>query len=451
MMNNKVKQMVRSYMRPAWWLVTAALLLNVACDDKDEGVKTFKVNVKLEYPEGYAPAKDVVVRLKKANSDDVAEAKTNTEGIAEFTVLAGIYEALVSEVRTIDRDVFVLNGIKSNITVTDSWKTVDETVLVPLSESKSSQLVIKELYVGGCPDDNNGKFYNDKYLILYNNSTASVSLRGLTLAIVTPLNATQSNNADYKNEVLYYEAEGWIPAGYGFWTITNDAWLESGKQIVIALNKAVDNTITHSKSINFANPEYYSAYDPVAWNNTTVYAVSELIPTSHYLKAYKYGTGNAWPISQLSPAFFVFKPENITSEDIASDVNYSNYYNDSESAANHRKKISTGWVIDAIEIFQKGSANNKKRLTAVVDAGYIDLLNGNGYTLYRNVNKEATEAFPENEGKLVYNYSLGTENSTDPSGIDAEASLKNGAHIIYKDTNNSTADFHQRSQASLRD
>ena len=46
---------------------------------------------------------------------------------------------------------------------------------------------------------------------------------------------------------------------------------------------------------------------------------------------------------------------------------------------------------------------------------------------------------------------IGTDGSTDPSGIDAEASLKNGARIIYQDTNNSTNDFHQRKQASLRD
>ena len=58
-----------------------------------------------------------------------------------------------------------------------------------------------------------------------------------------------------------------------------------------------------------------------------------------------------------------------------------------------------------------------------------------------------------NKEKLIYNYSMGTvdvEGSTDPSGIDAEASIKNGAVIIYKDTNNSTNDFHQRRQASIK-
>ena len=91
-----------------------------------------------------------------------------------------------------------------------------------------------------------------------------------------------------------------------------------------------------------------------------------------------------------------------------------------------------------------------KRLTADVDAGYVWLTNYQGHTLYRNVDKTATEALPENEGKLVYNYTLGVDGSTDPSGIDAEASMKQGAHIIFQDTNNSSNDFHERAKCSLR-
>jgi hypothetical protein len=73
------------------------------------------------------------------------------------------------------------------------------------------------------------------------------------------------------------------------------------------------------------------------------------------------------------------------------------------------------------------------------------LTNQHGHTLYRNVDKAATETLPENEGKLVYGY------ISDPSGIDAEASFKNGAHIIYMDTNNSSNDFHERLSCSLND
>ena len=50
-------------------------------------------------------------------------------------------------------------------------------------------------------------------------------------------------------------------------------------------------------------------------------------------------------------------------------------------------------------------------------------------------------------GKLVYNYALGA----DPSGIDAEESIRQGAHIVYHDWDNSSDDFHERLRCSLRD
>jgi hypothetical protein len=89
-----------------------------------------------------------------------------------------------------------------------------------------------------------------------------------------------------------------------------------------------------------------------------------------------------------------------------------------------------------------------------VDAGYVMHMNKMGYTVYRNVDKAATEALEGNKEKLVYNYNGGTQDiedgSTDPSGIDAEASIRNGAVIVYQDTNNSTKDFHLRKVSSLK-
>ena len=113
--------------------------------------------------------------------------------------------------------------------------------------------------------------------------------------------------------------------------------------------------------------------------------------------------------------------------------------------------IPREWVIDGVEVYAKANvSSSQKRLTADVDAGYVEFVNKLGYSVYRNVDKEMTEALPENEGKLVYGYNLGVDDSTDPSGIDAEASIKNGAHIISLDTNNSTNDFHMRQKFSLR-
>ena len=134
-------------------------------------------------------------------------------------------------------------------------------------------------------------------------------------------------------------------------------------------------------------------------------------------------------------------------------VSRIHYTADKEGNAVYRcTKVPTDWILDAVEVFSQAQlAKSQKRLTPAIDAGYTVLTNAQGYTSYRNVDKQATEAVEENSGKLVYSYNYGTDGSTDPSGIDAEASLKNGARIIYQDTNNSTNDFHQRKQASLRD
>ena len=114
-------------------------------------------------------------------------------------------------------------------------------------------------------------------------------------------------------------------------------------------------------------------------------------------------------------------------------------------------KIPNDWIIDAVEVFAAGYQDKcVKRLTSDIDAGYVWLTNYQGHSLYRNVDQEFTEERSENAGKLVYNYSLGVNGSTDPSGIDAEASIRNGAHIVYLDTNNSTEDFHERQRFSIK-
>lgn len=121
-------------------------------------------------------------------------------------------------------------------------------------------------------------------------------------------------------------------------------------------------------------------------------------------------------------------------------------------AVNACHKVKNEWILDGMEVYQTAKINDSnKRLTSDIDAGYVGLTNQLGHVLYRNVDKAATEALAENAGKLVYNYSLGVDKSTDPSGIDAEASMKKGAHIIFMDTNNSTADFHERQKCSLKD
>ena len=143
---------MKSRLHPVLWTAIAVILLNVvACDDKEDIIKTFTLSVQLEYPDDYAPREEVSVRLKRTNADDVMEAKTNAEGIAKFTVLAGIYEASASDIRYEDGHEIIFGGNKTNIVITDAWKENGEAVSISMTGTESSQLVIKELYIGGAP------------------------------------------------------------------------------------------------------------------------------------------------------------------------------------------------------------------------------------------------------------------------------------------------------------
>ena len=317
-------------------------------------------------------------------------------------------------------------------------------------DKNADQIVIKEVYNGGCQlDDGSGSFQYDKCIILYNNCPQQVVANNLCIGFCAPYNAQANNNNYGTNGKLTYEDAGFIPALEGIWYFPSSLVIEPYQQIVINVHGAIDNTKTVTQSVNYANADYYCMYDPESgYANTKYYPTpSEVIPFTHYLKAIRYGQSNAWAFSMSSPALILFQTKDATPIDYATNADNFWYNGGKVDQINQCVKVPCDWIIDAIEVFAMEKPDDcKKRLTADVDAGYVWLTNKQGHTLYRNVDQEETEALSENSGKLVYNYALGT----DPSGIDAEASIRKGAHIVYKDTNNSTEDFHERQKCSLR-
>lgn len=324
-----------------------------------------------------------------------------------------------------------------------------------MADQNADQLVIKEVYNGGCPpNEGTTVFQADKGFIIYNNSSQQAVVNNLCVGMVAPYNAEASNGWYDTNGGLVYKSEGYIPAIDGIWYFTEPLIVEAYSQVVVNVCGAIDNTQTVSQSVNYANADYYCMYDTESgYANTRFYPTpSAVIPTSHYLKAVRIGQSNAWPLSATSPALFIFQPQGVTPAEFANNADNITYTpGKAQTAPNRVLKVPAEWVIDGMEVYQSTKlADSKKRFTADIDAGYVTLTSKLGHTLYRNVDKEATEALSENSGKLVYTYSLGVGTSTDPSGIDAEASIKNGAHIIYMDTNNSSNDFHERQKFSLR-
>ena len=427
----------------------ALLVLSCSSNDDTNTVQTCKVSVTLQYPENsIQPYEGAKVELVDARAS-VFVATTNAKGVAEFNVPAGIYDVRSSATRGDGIWKLNLNGNKSKVVVSPPATEIK----LEMKLSKAAQIIIKELYNGGCQPDKGDHFFQmDKGFILYNNSAEVATIENLAVGIVDPYNA-QAPSKWLKNGKLVYDGQGYIPGIHGIWFFQGPLVMQPYSQIVVNVNGAIDNTKAFSNSVNYANKDYYAMYDPESgYDNKRYYpSPSELIPTSHYLKAVEYGQGNGWTLSVTSPAMFIFQTKGVTPRNYATNVSNIIY---APGAAHNpvtaNLKIPNEWVIDGIEVFSSAyKTANAKRLPAEIDGGSVLLTYQLGHTLYRNVDKEETEKLPENKGKLVYGYTMGVSTG-DPSGIDAEASIKNGAHIIYMDTNNSTNDFHERKAFSIK-
>ena len=377
---------------------------------------------------------------------------TDASGIVSFRVSPGSYTASATY-KAAEGGTFVLyNGSNPSIMVTEQPSAPYK---LELQKVVSQQLIIKELYTGGCPlDDNSDYIRNDKYIIIYNNSELEADASDIVFGSINPYNAHSGNNKYYTSNGLIYAGEDWLPAGGSMWYFPSEVKIPAYSQIVVAVFAAIDHTATVKASVNLANPSYY-------WMaNTTVpaythkkYAVSDVIPVSHYMHGYAINQGTAWTLSDSSPALFMARIDKSALETLCTNTEGFDFTGGT-NAIGWAVKLPRAKVIGALEVFAAANlANSHQRFTPDVNTGHIVTTLGKGYSIYRNVDKEATEALPENQGKLVYDYSLGTVDvggSTDPSGIDAEASIAAGAHIIYSQTNDSGKDFHQRKTASLK-
>ena len=399
-------------------------LLGVAltsCDDSISDPGQYLTQELLVQLTGDLPAKQGILVRAVDDKGMVFSQPTDASGIATFHVPVGIYDITVSHVSTPDNGwCTVYNGSTSNVVVRQDSPA---TVSLPLATATSSAIIIRELYVGGCQrDDGSGWFYRDKYVIISNNSPERVVLPALCLAVATPYNS-YGDNKNYDDQGhLNYENEGFIPAASSIWYFQGEnVVFEPWQQRVIALNGAIDHTLTYANSVNLANPDYYCTYDIEHYTSTSAYpSPSELIPTGHYLKAVRYGDQmeSAWPLSNTSPAFFIFTlPEGMTPLEFGNDAS-NVWYDEGRALPTFAcRKVPVENILDAVEVFSTSWDEASKRLTASVDVGAVFMTARHGHSVERRID--------EQESKRL-------------------------GHTVYIDTNNSTLDFYEREHCSLK-
>lgn len=399
--------------------ICGIMLMLLASCSYDEHISTYDVEVQLS--EAVA---DVPVLMTNATGS-TATAMTDATGTAHFSIPAGIYSISASKVTDDAYFRHVCNGLMADIAIGANNTSVALPVTLTTMQT-ANPIVIKELYVGGCQkNDGSGKFAIDKCIILYNNSDEPVALDNVGVGMIEPYNAEANTHSFLNGGKLDYADADWVPAINGVWYFQEGTIIAPYAELVVNVHGAIDNTLTYSNSVNYAHAAYYCMYDVEAtssdggkYSNTSYYpSPADVIATSHYLKAVKYGKGNAWPMSQTSPAVVLFRTENITPKAYAEDATNIIYPTGREGNIVYAcLKMPRQWVIDAVEVYNATAlANCKKRLTADLDAGYATLTGGYGHALIRKV----------------------------------ETTTEDG-HAIYQDTNNSSNDFYEANQCSLR-
>ena len=428
--------------------LAALVIAAVSCDPKDDGL--CKVKVQLTSEGQNLAVEGVKVSLSDEAGAASFEALSDASGIASFKVPAGAYVAKAFY-STVEADAKISYNGSANIAV-----AAEGTFPLALNKVLGSQIIIKELYFGGCQkNDASGAFSDDAYCILYNNSDKEADASQIIFGILNPSNG-HATNKFITNGALKYENEGWVPGYSAIWWFTAPVKIPAYSQIVVVFFSAIDNTATYTNSVNLSNPDYYwmSNKDIIATFKAAKYAVADAIPSSHYLGTVPFNSGTAWVLSNSAPAFFIGKAAQSEVETLVTNKDAFDL-TAGALASMGAPKVPTSWIQDAVECWSAPDvAKSNYRFPAKVNTGAVAITNKQGYTAYRNVDKDATEAIAGNEGKIVYNYAGGTTDieggSTDPSGIDAEASIKAGAKIVYSDTNDSSKDFHQRKVSSLK-
>ena len=400
-------------------ILAILMLVGLMACHNDEPAAYDVEQVRVQLTGEGAAQQGIGVRLTDSKGMEFVQ-MTDAQGVATFQVPVGIYQATVSWVgEIVDGWRTIYNGALSNLVVRCN---IPLSVTLPLTRATSSSIIIRELYVGGCQkDDGSGWFYRDKYVIIANNSGQRVTLPGLCLGICTPYNSYGINKNYDESGHLNYENEGFVPAASAFWYFQSDEVVfEPWEQKVIALNGAIDHTLAYSNSVNLAQPQYYCTFDIEHYTSTSAYpSPSEVIPTSHYLKAVRYGDQmeSAWPLSSTSPAMFIFTPPaGMTPLEFGNDAS-NVWYDEGRALPTFAcRKVPVENILDGIEVFSDAWDENAKRLTGSVDVGYVYMTARQGHSLERRIDVAET-ARPG------------------PTG--------------HQDTNNSTADFVQREHASL--
>lgn len=397
-----------------------SVLLAAACtsfgDRNPYSGELLTLSVRAVWPEDYegCARSGVRVTAREFTSGNGYVAETDGEGCVRFEIPRGIYRIAVAD--RVDGAVF--NGALEEVRLVSE----DLDLALPLVYSKAGSIVFKEIYCGGCPMlPFEGTLQNDQYIVLHNNDTETQYLDGLCFGNVDPFTSAGTNGwvtTGGDGQLVFRE---FAPVNVCVWQFGGsgrDFPLAPGEDAVVAIRGAVDFTTDFPLSVDLNREEYFACFSRLHFENEALHlSPGDRIRDSHVLQVRKkVGTSKAFTIAMQSPAMVIFHP--------AEGFDFDGYLSDDSRCLERMPggtldciKIPWEWVLDGVEIFY--STNNNKRIPPAVDAGaFAFSATGQGRSIHRRLDEEATE--------------------------------RNGFEV-WADTNNSSEDFFERATASLHE
>ena len=392
-------------------LIAASSCLNLDKFNPYEG-DTHNITVSLIIEEGTGAA-GISVNVEDIMNGNRFTGVSDEDGRAVFSLVNGLYRISVN----CKIGQMLYNGTLDRVKLSGQ----DESKSLLLSKVVLSDLVIKEIYCGGCKKlPQEGDYQCDKYIIIHNNSDATVCLDSLCLGMYSPYNSNASNpwiSRDSEGNTVYRD---FVPAAEAIWQFPGDGSsfpLEPGEDAVIAVNGAIDHSAQYPLSVNLNNEDYFVCYNATYFPNTTYHpAPGDKIRQDHILEVVvKTGIGNAYPLSINSPAVVIFKCKGMSAREFAQLPESIQYIPGSTSLK--VVCVPLDWIMDAVEVFNGQSSSNLKRVAPMLDAGYVTLEGSfMGHSLVRRTDL---------------------------------AKSSEAGYEVLQDTNNSSEDFYESATALL--
>ena len=224
-------------------LLTVTGLL-AGCTDLDKenpyDDQLHSLQVTAVYPDGYSEylREGVTVKIEDVDRGNSYKAKTDKNGVAQFSLTKGIYRVQVSDKD--GQDIF--NGLADNVKLTSGNMAFN----LPLIHSRAGAIIIKEIYCGGCTKlPLEGNYQSDKYIILHNNDSEVQYLDSLCFGALDPYNSQATNVWVTQDEItgatIFRDFAPIVQCIWQFGGTGKTFPLQPGEDAVIAINGAVDH------------------------------------------------------------------------------------------------------------------------------------------------------------------------------------------------------------------